>query len=184
MLVAAVGRAEMIRGDWIKPGAVVIDVGINRVDAGVDASGKPKTRLVGDVAFDEARERAGAITPGARRRRADDDRAACFRTRSRPLWRESEALSRSACRHRGTSAQELVDHAVERVEVGVGNRDLAAGSRRRAPRPWCRAPRQAQLEVPHRGALRRRSRCRSRRCLVVLLLLAQRRARAPRSRAR
>jgi methylenetetrahydrofolate dehydrogenase (NADP+)/methenyltetrahydrofolate cyclohydrolase len=63
VLVAAVGRAEMIRGDWIKPGAVVIDVGINRVDAGVDATGKPKTRLVGDIAFDEAKERASAITP-------------------------------------------------------------------------------------------------------------------------
>jgi methylenetetrahydrofolate dehydrogenase (NADP+)/methenyltetrahydrofolate cyclohydrolase len=63
ILVAAVGQAEMIRGDWVKPGAVVIDVGINRLDAGVDASGKPKTRLVGDVAFDEAKEQAAAITP-------------------------------------------------------------------------------------------------------------------------
>ncbi|MGO8997730.1 MAG: bifunctional methylenetetrahydrofolate dehydrogenase/methenyltetrahydrofolate cyclohydrolase FolD [Polyangiaceae bacterium] len=63
VLVAAVGRAEMIRGDWVKPGAVVIDVGINRVDAGVDAAGKPKSRLLGDVAFDEAKERASAITP-------------------------------------------------------------------------------------------------------------------------
>ena len=59
ILVAAVGRPEMIRGSWIKPGAIVIDVGINRVaDA---ASGK--TRLVGDVAFDEAKAVAGAITP-------------------------------------------------------------------------------------------------------------------------
>ena len=58
IVVAAVGRAEMIRGDWIKPGATVIDVGINRVDAG-----EGKTRLVGDVAFDEALEVAGAITP-------------------------------------------------------------------------------------------------------------------------
>jgi methylenetetrahydrofolate dehydrogenase (NADP+)/methenyltetrahydrofolate cyclohydrolase len=48
----------MIRGDWIRPGAVVIDVGINRVDAG-----EGKTRLVGDVAFSEAVERAAAITP-------------------------------------------------------------------------------------------------------------------------
>jgi methylenetetrahydrofolate dehydrogenase (NADP+)/methenyltetrahydrofolate cyclohydrolase len=63
VLVAAVGRAEMVRGDWVKPGAVVIDVGINRVDNGVDESGKAKTRLVGDVAFDEAKGRAGAITP-------------------------------------------------------------------------------------------------------------------------
>jgi methylenetetrahydrofolate dehydrogenase (NADP+)/methenyltetrahydrofolate cyclohydrolase len=58
IVVAAVGRAEMVRGDWIKPGATVIDVGINRVDAG-----EGKTRLVGDVAFDEAVAVAGAITP-------------------------------------------------------------------------------------------------------------------------
>ena len=59
ILVAAVGRAEMVRGEWIKPGACVIDVGINRV-----AGGEPgKTRIVGDVAFAEAREVAGAITP-------------------------------------------------------------------------------------------------------------------------
>jgi methylenetetrahydrofolate dehydrogenase (NADP+)/methenyltetrahydrofolate cyclohydrolase len=58
VLVAAVGRAEMVRGDWVKPGAVVIDVGINRIDAG-----EGKTRLVGDVAFAEAKERASAITP-------------------------------------------------------------------------------------------------------------------------
>ena len=64
ILVAAVGKPEMVRGDWIKPGAIVIDVGINRVaDHGHDASGKPKTRLVGDVAFAEAAEVAGAITP-------------------------------------------------------------------------------------------------------------------------
>ena len=58
IVVAAVGRPEMVRGDWIKPGAVVIDVGINRVPAD---SGK--SRLVGDVAYDEAFERASAITP-------------------------------------------------------------------------------------------------------------------------
>jgi len=64
ILVAAVGRPEMVRGDWIKPGAIVIDVGISRVAAeGHDASGKPKTRLVGDVAYAEAAEVAGAITP-------------------------------------------------------------------------------------------------------------------------
>jgi methylenetetrahydrofolate dehydrogenase (NADP+)/methenyltetrahydrofolate cyclohydrolase len=60
ILVAAVGRPEMIRGDWVKPGATVIDVGINRV-----ASAEPggKARLVGDVAFAEAAVNAGAITP-------------------------------------------------------------------------------------------------------------------------
>ena len=64
LLVAAVGRPEMVRGDWVKPGAIVIDVGINRVAGqGLDAKGKPKTRLVGDVAYAEAAVRAGAITP-------------------------------------------------------------------------------------------------------------------------
>ena len=58
LLFAAVGRAEMIRRDWIKPGATVIDVGINRVPA--DGG---KSRVVGDVAFAEAAELAGAITP-------------------------------------------------------------------------------------------------------------------------
>ena len=61
ILVAAVGRPEMIRGDWIKPGATVIDVGINRVDA--PAGSERPTRLVGDVHFDSAAEVAGAITP-------------------------------------------------------------------------------------------------------------------------
>lgn len=60
ILVAAVGRAEMVRGDWIKPGAIVIDVGVNRVD---DESVDKGYRLVGDVAFDEALDVAGAITP-------------------------------------------------------------------------------------------------------------------------
>jgi methylenetetrahydrofolate dehydrogenase (NADP+)/methenyltetrahydrofolate cyclohydrolase len=54
ILVAAVGRAEMVRGDWIRPGATVIDVGINRLPSG---------GLVGDVAFAEAEAVAGAITP-------------------------------------------------------------------------------------------------------------------------
>jgi len=58
IVVAAVGRPEMVRGDWIKPGATVIDVGINRVP-----SDDGKGRLVGDVAFDEAAEVAAAITP-------------------------------------------------------------------------------------------------------------------------
>ena len=64
VLVAAVGQPEMVRGDWVKPGAIVVDVGINRVPGeGLDAAGKPKTRLVGDVAYAEAAEVAGAITP-------------------------------------------------------------------------------------------------------------------------
>ncbi len=61
ILVAAVGRPEMVKGDWIKPGATVIDVGINRIDA--PEKGEGKTRLVGDVDFAEARTVAGAITP-------------------------------------------------------------------------------------------------------------------------
>jgi methylenetetrahydrofolate dehydrogenase (NADP+)/methenyltetrahydrofolate cyclohydrolase len=58
VVVAAVGRPEMVKSDWIKPGATVIDVGINRIDAG-----EGKTRLVGDVAYGEVAEVAGAITP-------------------------------------------------------------------------------------------------------------------------
>jgi methylenetetrahydrofolate dehydrogenase (NADP+)/methenyltetrahydrofolate cyclohydrolase len=61
ILVAAVGRPEMIRGDWVKPGATVIDVGINRIAA--PEKGEGKSRLVGDVAFAEAEKAAGAITP-------------------------------------------------------------------------------------------------------------------------
>jgi methylenetetrahydrofolate dehydrogenase (NADP+) / methenyltetrahydrofolate cyclohydrolase len=60
ILIAAVGRAEMVKADWVKPGAVVIDVGINRVD---DASRKRGYRLVGDVDFEAVKEVAGHITP-------------------------------------------------------------------------------------------------------------------------
>ncbi|NWG34625.1 MAG: bifunctional 5,10-methylenetetrahydrofolate dehydrogenase/5,10-methenyltetrahydrofolate cyclohydrolase [Chloroflexi bacterium] len=71
IIIAAIGRAQMVRGDWIKPGAAVIDVGINGVPA-LDAhgnpvinekTGKPKQKLVGDVNFEEAKEVAGFITP-------------------------------------------------------------------------------------------------------------------------
>ena len=61
IVVAAVGRPEMIKGDWIKPGATVIDVGINRIPA--PERGEGKTRLVGDVAYAEAAAVASAITP-------------------------------------------------------------------------------------------------------------------------
>jgi methylenetetrahydrofolate dehydrogenase (NADP+)/methenyltetrahydrofolate cyclohydrolase len=61
IVVAAVGRPGMVRGDWIKPGATIIDVGMNRVSA--PERGDGKSRLVGDVAFDEAKAVAGAITP-------------------------------------------------------------------------------------------------------------------------
>jgi methylenetetrahydrofolate dehydrogenase (NADP+)/methenyltetrahydrofolate cyclohydrolase len=58
ILVAAIGKPELVKADWIKPGAVVIDVGINRVDAGGG-----KTKLVGDVDYEAAKDVAGAITP-------------------------------------------------------------------------------------------------------------------------
>jgi methylenetetrahydrofolate dehydrogenase (NADP+)/methenyltetrahydrofolate cyclohydrolase len=61
IVVAAVGRPKMVPGDWIKPGATVIDVGINRIDA--PEKGEGKTRLVGDVDFDSCAAVAGAITP-------------------------------------------------------------------------------------------------------------------------
>lgn len=60
ILIAAIGRAEMVKGDWVKPGAYVIDVGINRVD---DPTAKKGYKLVGDVDYAEASEVAGAITP-------------------------------------------------------------------------------------------------------------------------
>ena len=61
ILVAAVGRPEMVKGDWVKPGATVIDVGINRISA--PEKGEGKSRLVGDVEFAGAEKSAGAITP-------------------------------------------------------------------------------------------------------------------------
>jgi len=66
ILVAAVGRPEMITGDWVKPGATVIDVGINRIEApekGLKEDGSVKMKLVGDVHFESAAAVAGAITP-------------------------------------------------------------------------------------------------------------------------
>ena len=64
LVVAAVGRPEMVKGDWIKKGAIVIDVGINRIAGeGLNAQGKPKTKLVGDVDYAGAAQNAAAITP-------------------------------------------------------------------------------------------------------------------------
>lgn len=60
ILIAAIGSPEFVKGDWVKPGAVVIDVGVNRVD---DPSAKKGYRLAGDVDFEAARQHAGAITP-------------------------------------------------------------------------------------------------------------------------
>jgi methylenetetrahydrofolate dehydrogenase (NADP+)/methenyltetrahydrofolate cyclohydrolase len=61
ILVAAVGRARLVKGEWIKPGAVVIDIGMNRIE--VEEDGEKKKKLTGDVDFDEAVQVAGAITP-------------------------------------------------------------------------------------------------------------------------
>ncbi len=61
ILVAAVGRPEMVKADWVKPGAMVVDVGINRVPA--PERGEARTKLVGDVAFEECAKVAGVITP-------------------------------------------------------------------------------------------------------------------------
>ncbi len=61
IVIAAVGRPDMIKGDWIKPGAVIIDVGINRVEKEID--GEMKSKLTGDVDYDEAIEVAAAVTP-------------------------------------------------------------------------------------------------------------------------
>jgi methylenetetrahydrofolate dehydrogenase (NADP+)/methenyltetrahydrofolate cyclohydrolase len=61
IVVAAVGRANMVTGDWIKPGAVVIDVGINRIETTVD--GETKSKLTGDVDYESACEVAKAVTP-------------------------------------------------------------------------------------------------------------------------
>ena len=64
VLIAAIGRPQMVKGDWVKPGAIVIDVGINRLESG----------LVGDVDFDAAARARERDHAGAGRRRADDDR--------------------------------------------------------------------------------------------------------------
>jgi methylenetetrahydrofolate dehydrogenase (NADP+)/methenyltetrahydrofolate cyclohydrolase len=63
ILVAAIGKPRFIRGDWIKPGAVVLDVGVNRIETNGNGGTGSKSQLVGDVAFDEAALRASVITP-------------------------------------------------------------------------------------------------------------------------
>ena len=100
ILIAAVGSPRMVQGDWVKPGATVIDVGINRTDDG----------LVGDVDFEPAAEVAGAITPGPGRRRADDDRDApsqhAWRGRELPTFRRASGIG-SARRRPSRAPQEL-----------------------------------------------------------------------------
>jgi methylenetetrahydrofolate dehydrogenase (NADP+)/methenyltetrahydrofolate cyclohydrolase len=61
IIIAAVGRADMVKADWVKPGAVVIDVGINRVEKEID--GEIKSKLTGDVDYDDVCNVAGAVTP-------------------------------------------------------------------------------------------------------------------------
>ncbi len=63
IVVAAVGKPEMVRGDWIKKGAIVIDVGINRIEINENENGKKKTKLIGDVHYEGAKKNAFAITP-------------------------------------------------------------------------------------------------------------------------
>jgi methylenetetrahydrofolate dehydrogenase (NADP+)/methenyltetrahydrofolate cyclohydrolase len=63
VLVVAVGKAELVRGNWVKPGAIVIDVGMNRISLPAEGGAAPKTKLVGDVAYAEAASVARAITP-------------------------------------------------------------------------------------------------------------------------
>jgi len=61
IIIAAIGRAEMVKADWVKPGAIIVDVGINRVEKTID--GETRSRLVGDVDYDDVSTVAGAVTP-------------------------------------------------------------------------------------------------------------------------
>ncbi len=92
LLVAAIGRPEMVRGDWIKPGATVIDVGINRV-----AGDGRQARIVGDVAYAEAAAAGRRDHAGAGRRRADDHRLPAAQYAAPPR------ACRTACRRRTSS---------------------------------------------------------------------------------
>ena len=86
ILIVAAGRAQMITGDMVKPGAVVIDVGMNRI---ADATKKSGTRLVGDVDFDSVHEIASLITPWRHPCTSPASSWSCWRgtpTRSRPCW--------------------------------------------------------------------------------------------------
>ena len=103
VLVAAVGRAEMVKADWVKPGAVVIDVGINRVE---DATRPRGYRLVGDVAYDEVKEVAGAITPVPGGVGANDHRDAAAKYAARAEWR-SKLLEPASPGH-GSSRKVIV----------------------------------------------------------------------------
>ena len=123
VLFAAVGRPEMVRGDWVKPGATVIDVGINRVPT---ADGKG--RIVGDVAYRGGRGGRGRDHAGAGRRRADDDRVPAGEHRARGLRdpRPAEAcgLNRDAAAARPTRAA----HCREGVPHGPANLRRIAGA--------------------------------------------------------
>ena len=91
ILVAAIGKAELVKGAWIKPGAVVIDVGMNRLEDG---------KLVGDVEYAAAAKRASAITPGPGRRRPDDARHAAREHRRRSRCARPRADRASGGGHR------------------------------------------------------------------------------------
>ena len=94
IVIAAVGRPEMVKGDWLKDGAVVIDVGINRIER--DGKGK----LVGDVDYASGHAEGRRHHAGAGRRRPDDHRAAAQQHADRrlpPAWREAARLARHNC---------------------------------------------------------------------------------------
>ena len=96
ILIAAIGRTEMVQGDWIKPGAAVIDVGMNSKP---DATKKKGYRLVGDVDFEAAKEVAGFITPVPRwcwpddHRHADEQYPACCRNSGRRINQNNSSLT-------------------------------------------------------------------------------------------
>ena len=146
ILIAAVGRAEMVGGDWVKPGATVIDVGINRTEDG----------LVGDVDFAAAAEVAGAITPVPGRRGADDHRlpaaqhaagradAACrvaFGPWANRLRFAEKVAGGSALALFGVLVPRLV---TARADLGAGRRGVdrlrARGSASRAGSRWAGSP--------------------------------------------
>ena len=140
IVVAAVGRPEMVPGDWIKPGATVIDVGINRIDApekGTNPDGSPKSRLVGDVAYDSCAAVAGAITPGPRRRRPDDHRLPPRQHRHRLLPRKRTRGTGGPDGLTGSSARSAYLASGIPAKRGVGPRGAArAGSVKGGTRHW------------------------------------------------
>ena len=139
LLVAAIGRPEMVRGDWIKPGATVIDVGINRVPG---ANGKSK--LVGDVDFAEGARGRGRDHAGAGRRRADDDCLPDGQHRARGLRASRD------CRHR------RFEVATEQRALSLpvfGKGDAVARSKNKSPAHAGHSQIQSGSVIPGEGDL-------------------------------